>query len=92
METKGGRKMPRTNLSRELDSVRDLGTLLGRWQRYYDLDDEAVGRQLRMSARTWARRKAEPRNLTVQEFWRAVKVLKIPQEAARDALLAGMGG
>ena len=71
-------------------NLKKISRMLYDWQRHRGLDDEFIGDIIGCSGRTWSRRKREPENLTVNEYWRIVKALRIPAQEASDAILSGI--
>ena len=77
-------------ISSDVRLVGDVGRLLGDWQRHRNLDDSQVGELIGYSGRTWSRRKNEPENITIQEFWRIARALRIPADTAVSAISSGL--
>lgn len=82
--------MPRTKLSADMDRLKDFSKELCRWQRYWDLSDDEVGQVVGVSGHTWYRRKMNPGELSVKELWRALSVLRIPEEIVQGFLMGGI--
>ena len=82
--------MPKTSLFVETYALRDIGATVSAWQRHRGLTDEQVGKTLGCCARTWAARRSKPKNITIAEFWKLVRLFQIPMEEAERCLLAGL--
>lgn len=77
-------------ISKEAALVRNVGRLLGEWQRHRNLDDGQMGKLIGCSGRTWSRRKSEPESITLQEFWRLSSALRIPSDVVLSAVSSGL--
>lgn len=82
--------MPRTKFTVEQDRYKDIGTMLRRWQRYWDCTDDDMGAVIGASGATWARRMAKPQSLTIEEIWKAIRFLKVPADIALSLITAGI--
>ena len=82
--------MPKTSFFAFDNAIQAIGETLAAWQRHRDWDDDRIGVVLHISGHTWHRRKKTPKNLTIEEIWRAMNALKIPHEEAVAVLTAGL--
>ena len=71
-------------------NLKKISRMLCDWQRHRGLDDEFIGNIIGCSGRTWSRRKNEPENITIQEFWRIARALRIPAGVAVSAISSGL--
>lgn len=83
--------MPKIQYINQNDAfLRDAAKLLYEWQKHRGYSDSQIGNIIGCSGRTWARRRADPRDLTIREYWRVVKALKIPYDEAVSAISSGI--
>jgi hypothetical protein len=82
--------MPKSNIFFLDNAIADVGKTLAAWQRHRDYDNKRMGIGVHVSERTWARRKSTPKEITIEELWRACNLLKIPHDEAVAMLIGGL--
>ena len=82
--------MPKSKIFWFDEAVNNLGAEIKAWVRHRDRSATEMANATWLGVGTWYGRLRNPKNLTVEEVWRAINYLKIPTEDAVRMLTAGI--